>query len=296
MSVPAAYIGIILIWSTTPLAIKWSANGVGFIFGVSSRMLLGTLICVALITALSQKLPTHRRALHTYFAGGLGVFGSMLSVYWGAQYISSGLISVLFGLTPIITGLIAAVFLGEKAFTPSRVFGIVLGLAGLLVIFAQKINFGEQLHLGVMGVLLAVVLHSISGVWVKSIAARLSALEVTTGSLLFSAPLYFLLWLFFDGQLPVEMNNRAIGAILYLSIFGSVLGFIMYFYVLKHCEASRVALVTLITPVLALFFGQQFNHEVLSMKIWLGSACILSGMLLYQWGPKLDAIYRRLQA
>jgi len=292
MSVPMAYIGIILIWSTTPLAIKWSAEDVGFLFGVSSRMLLGALICISLMTILGRKLPRHRRALHAYMAGGLGVFGAMLCVYWAAQYISSGLISVLFGLTPIVTGLVAAVFLEEKAFTPSRILGIAFGLIGLSVIFAQRINLGEHLLQGVAGVLLAVVLHSASGVWVKSTGAKLSALEVTTGSLLFSAPLYVLIWLIFDGQLPAVISSRAIGAILYLGVFGSVLGFIMYFYVLKHMEASRTALVTLITPVLALFLGHQFNHEVLNAEVWLGSGCILSGMLLYQWGPKLDAICR----
>ncbi|HEB57006.1 MAG TPA: DMT family transporter [Gammaproteobacteria bacterium] len=290
MPVSAAYIGIILIWSTTPLAIKWSAEDVGFLFGVFSRMLLGVLICLALITVLGRKLPLHRRALHTYLAGGLGVFGSMLCVYWAAQYIPSGLISVLFGLTPIVTGLIAAVFLGEKAFTPSRLLGIVLGIVGLVVIFAQRLNLQDHLLLGVAGVLFAVVLHSTSGVWVKSIGAKMSALEVTTGSLLFSAPLYFLSWLIFDGQLPQNISMRAVSAILYLGIFGSVLGFIMYFYVLKHMEASRTALVTLVTPVLALFIGHQFNHEILDLDVWLGSACILSGMLLYQWGPKLDSI------
>ncbi len=293
MPVSAAYIGIILIWSTTPLAIKWSAEDVGFLFGVFSRMLLGALICIVWLIILGRKLPLHRRALHTYMAGGLGVFGSMLCVYWAAQYIPSGLISVLFGLTPIVTGLIAAIFLGEKAFTPSRLLGIVLGITGLIVIFAQRINPGDHLIWGVAGVSLAVVLHSTSGVWVKSIAAKMSALEVTTGSLLFSAPLYFLIWLIFDGQLPVNISNRAIGAILYLGIFGSVLGFLMYFYVLKHMDASRTALVTLVTPVLALFIGHQFNHEVLNLDVWLGSACILSGMLFYQWGPGLDVLRSR---
>ena len=119
----------------------------------------------------------------------------------------------------------------------------------------------------------------------------MSALEVTTGSLLFSAPLYFALWLIFDGQWPQSLGVRALGAIVYLGVFGSVLGFIMYFYVLKHIEASRVALVTLVTPVLALLLGQQLNHEILNTEIWLGSGCILSGMLLYQWGPKLDAVF-----
>ena len=177
MSVPAAYIGIILIWSTTPLAIKWSAEDAGFLFGVSSRMMLGAVICLALMSLLGRKLPRDQRALQVYLAGGLGVFASMLCVYWAAQYISSGLISVLFGLTPIMTGLIAAIFLGERALTPSRLLGVGLGIAGLLVIFAQRINFGEHLSWGVMGVLTAVVLHSISGVWVKVLAQKCRRLK-----------------------------------------------------------------------------------------------------------------------
>lgn len=291
MSVPVAFIGIILIWSTTPLAIKWSAEDVGFLFGVASRMMLGTMLCIILMTLLGRKMSFNRAALHVYLAGGVGVFGAMLCVYWAAQYISSGLISVLFSLTPIVTGLIAAVFLGEKAFTPSRLMGVTLGIIGLTVIFSQRINLGEHLILGVIGVLSAVLMHSISGVWVKNIGMNMSALEVTTGSLLFSAPLYFLVWWVFDGQFPEAISERALGGIVYLGTFGSVLGFILYFYVLKHIEASRVALVTLITPVLALLLGHQLNNEVLNLEVWLGSGCILSGMLLYQWGPKLDAIY-----
>ncbi|VAX11728.1 Permease of the drug/metabolite transporter (DMT) superfamily [hydrothermal vent metagenome] len=291
MSVPVAFIGIILIWSTTPLAIKWSAEDVGFLFGVASRMMLGTMLCIILMTLLGRKLSFNRAALHVYLAGGVGVFGAMLCVYWAAQYISSGLISVLFGLTPIVTGLIAAVFLGEKAFTLSRLMGVTLGIIGLAVIFSQRINLGEHLILGVIGVLSAVLMHSISGVWVKSLGINMSALEVTTGSLLFSAPLYFLVWWIFDGQFPEAISERALGGIVYLGTFGSVLGFILYFYVLKHIEASRVALVTLITPVLALLLGHQLNNEVLNLEVWLGSGCILSGMLLYQWGSRLDAIY-----
>lgn len=57
MSVPAAYLGVILIWSTTPLTIKWSGEGVGFLFGVTGRMALGAALCVALIKLLRIDFP-----------------------------------------------------------------------------------------------------------------------------------------------------------------------------------------------------------------------------------------------
>jgi hypothetical protein len=101
MFVPAAFLSILLVYSTTPLAIKWSSEGAGFLFGVAGRMTLGTLMAVSLIRLLGLTLPWHREALLTYVAACLGMYGTMLSVFWGVQFIPSGWISVLFGLTPI---------------------------------------------------------------------------------------------------------------------------------------------------------------------------------------------------
>ncbi|MDR9436497.1 MAG: DMT family transporter [Thiohalophilus sp.] len=284
MSVPTAYIGVVLIWSTTPLAIKWSGEGPGFLFGVAARMWLGALVCVVLLRVLSRGLPRDRAALKSYLAGGIGVFGAMTSVYWGAQHIPSGLISVLFGLTPIVTGIMAALWLQERALTWHKLGGIILALSGLSVVFARGLNLGEQAGYGIAAIVLAVCLHSLSMVLVKKIDAHLSGLESTSGALLVAAPCYLLVWLLFDGQWPTDIGPRAAAAILYLAVFGSVLGFIMFFYVLKQIDASRVALVTLLTPVLALLFGRLFNQEQIGLELYLGAMLILLGMGLYQWG------------
>jgi drug/metabolite transporter (DMT)-like permease len=288
MSVPAAYIGIIIVWSTTPLAIKWSSDDVGFLFGVTSRMVLGAAVCSLILFALSRKLPWHRAARHTYLAAGLGIYGAMMCVYWGAQYIPSGLISVLFGMSPIVTGVLAAIWLGENGLTPGKLVGIVLGIAGLFLIFGSGISLGDDAGYGILAVLISVAIHSISTVWVKSVSARLPALEVVNGGLLVAAPLYLLTWWLFDGAWPTQIPQHTVVSIIYLAIVGSVLGFIMFYYVLRHIEASRVALVTLITPVLALLLGQIFNHESIAPVVWIGTCCILLGMSVYQWGSRLN--------
>lgn len=59
MSVPTAFIGVIIIWSTTPLAIKWSTEGPGFLFGVTSRMVIGVVLCILLMQALRIRMPWH---------------------------------------------------------------------------------------------------------------------------------------------------------------------------------------------------------------------------------------------
>lgn len=284
MSVPLAYIGTIIIWATTPLAIKWSGQGVGFLFGVSARMFIGALLCTLLMKLLSRRLPLHRKALQSYVAAGFAIYGAMMCVYWGAQYIPSGLISVIFGLSPIFTGILAALYLNENSLTRVKLFGLVCGLGGLVMIFGLGIELSETAGYGVAAVFIAMLIHSISTVWVKSISAHLPTLELVNGGLLFTLPLYFITWYVFDGQLPQSIPEQTAISILYLGVFGSVIGFIMFFYLLKHVEVSRAALITLITPVIALFIGQGFNHESIEPMVWVGTTFILFGMSLYQWG------------
>lgn len=283
MSVPAAYISIILIWSTTPLAIQWSASGNGFLFPVMARMVIGLAICVALLAAFRIRMPWHRAARMTYLAAGLGILGTMLCVYWGARYISSGLIALLFGLTPIFTSLAAAFWLDESNFTTSKILGVALGLLGLLAIFGSGLALGEHALAGILVVLIAVMLQSFSLVWVKRIGATIPAMAVTSGSLMIVAPALLLFWEIFDGVLPQTIAPRASWAIAYLGVFGSVLGFNFYFYVIKRMEAGQIALITLITPVCALLLGQVLNGEQIQAGVWLGSACILLGLLSHQW-------------
>nr|WP_207168538.1 DMT family transporter [Thiocystis violacea] len=285
--------GVVLIWATTPLAIKWSSEPAGFLFGVTSRMVLGVFICLVLVALMSRRMRWHRRALQTYCAAGLGIWGAMSSTYWASQFIPSGLMSVLFGFTPVATALMAAVWLGERAVTPGRLLGIGLGIAGLGLIFSQSLALGHGAVLGVGGILAAVLIHSGSAVWIKRIGARLHPLETTTGALLIAVPLFLLSWGLLDATIPATLTPRAAWSILYLALFGSAIGFILYYHVLHHIQASRVALITLITPVLALFLGQAANGEVLSPRVWIGSAIILAGLACFEWA---DRWQRRLSA
>ncbi len=296
MSVPAAYLGIILIWSTTPLAIKWSSAGAGFLFAVTARMALGAAVCLLLVRLLRIDMPWHREARRAYLAAASGIFGAMLCTYWGAQFIPSGLISVLFGLTPLVTGVAAAYWLDERALSPVRVFGILLAIGGLGLIFLAGhalANIGWQ---GIIAVLLGVVIQSLSAVWVKRTHAQLHPMALNTGALLLALAAYLLTWAVADGHLPATLDRRTVGAIGYLGLLGTVVGFNLYFYVLQRLSAGVIAIVTLITPVLALLLGSIVNGERVDMRVWQGTLLILTGLLIYQWGGLLLRRLRPLLA
>ncbi len=288
VSVPLAFISVVIIWSTTPLAIKWSSINGYFLFGVTTRMILAGILAVLIVYLLRIPYRLDARARITYIASGLGIYGAMLFSYWGSLYISSGWISVIFGTSPIITGILAWLFLGEKL-THFRIFGLLLGLLGLGTIFLQSTHLTDTAILGVSLIILGVISQTSTAVWLKKINAQQHGLVMTTGGLWVSIPLFLLTALLFSEPVPIleEIPLQAAGAIIYLAIFGSLLGFSLYYFLIHALEASTVSLITLITPVTALLLGMWFNNEAISTHVIIGTACILLGLISFQWGDKL---------
>jgi drug/metabolite transporter (DMT)-like permease len=282
MSLPAAFVTVILIWSTTPLAIKWSALGVGFSFAVFSRMTIGVMLCAILLAAFRVRVPLHRKALLAYAAGGLSMFAAMTLTYWSSQFVSSGMIAVLFGLSPLLTSLGAMLWLENETLTASKLAGIVMGVLGLLLVFRGGLGAGSGA--GLLALFLGVVSQSMGLVWLKRIGDDSPPLAMTLGILVVALPLFFAAWWMIDGHVPVAIPERAVAATLYLGVFGSVLGFSLYYYLIKHMEAGRIALITLITPVMALLLGHGMNNEAVLPQVWLGTASIVLGLCLHRWG------------
>jgi drug/metabolite transporter (DMT)-like permease len=298
MRIPVAYLAVVLIWSTTPLAIRWSSLGAGFAFAVAARMAIGVTLAALILVIGRLGFPMHTKARQTYLVGGLGLFGAMILTYWGSQFIDSGLISVLFGLTPLATSLMAALWLGERAMTPAKLAGMALGVAGLAVIFGAHFGpvgapDGHGAALGIAALLLAVLIYSATLVWIKRIADDSPPLAITAGTLAVSLPLFVLVWALAEGSVPADLSLRSGAAIVYLGVFGSVLGFALYYYVIKHLEAGRVALITLMTPVLALLLGALVNGETPAPQVWAGVACIILGVSLHQWESLAGVLLRR---
>ncbi|OIO68795.1 MAG: EamA family transporter [Zetaproteobacteria bacterium CG_4_9_14_3_um_filter_49_83] len=292
MPIPLAYFGVVLIWSTTPLAIAWSAQVAGFVFGVGSRMLLGVVLIFIFSALMRNKMVWHRKACLAYLYGGLGIYGGMLAVYWAALLIPSGWVSLLFGLTPIFSAIMASFWLEGEILTRHRISGMTIGFAGLIMIFASSLHWGLSATLGVCAVLLSSMMHSASAVWVKRVRAEVSGISMTAGSLCVATPLFILTWLLtlpdfhatFEAVSAAPAHNSL--AIVYLALFGSVFGFSLYFHVLKHVEATRVALISLMTPVTSLLLGHYLNQEVITFNIIAGAVLIIAGLAVFELGGK----------
>ncbi|MDD1622210.1 MAG: DMT family transporter [Methylococcaceae bacterium] len=283
MRLKLAYLGVVLVWTTTPLGVKWSSDGLSFVLGVTARMSIGLACLLLLMLATRQRLAFHRAARWTYLAVTVQLYLSMLITYWAAQFIPSGWLSVIFGLSPFMTAFMAAAFLKERSLGWLKVSAYLLGFAGLMVMFLSALDLNEQALLGVAGMLLSTLIHSASAVWVKRIDARLPAVQQITGGLLCALPLYLVSWYVLDhGRLPAEVPEKTLYAIVYLGTVATTLGFALYYYLLSRMPATNVAMINLMTPLLSLLLGYGVNQEPLTLKIAIGTGLIMTALLIHE--------------
>lgn len=294
MSIPAAYAAVVIVWSTTPLGVVWSSESVPPVMAALLRMSIAAVVGLMILKWRRIPLPWNKQAVHVYGCSVLGVFGAMLCTYLAAKSISSGLISVIFGLSPLVSGLLAQRILGDATFTKMRWLATFVALTGLAIVCANDLSIGGEGYNGIVFILMAVLLFSASGVLVKRSSARLHPFATTVGALLLSLPLYTVSMLMLDTEVVVsDWKLRSLMSIVYLALFGSLIGFVSYFYVLQKLSPSTVALVTLITPVFAIVLGALLNNEVIGLSLVAGASCIVLGLMIYHWG---DLLLSRIRA
>jgi len=292
--VPFAFLSVVLIWSTTPLGIVWSSASVHPTMAVLLRMLLALVLGSLLLVLFRIRLPWTKTAFKLYGFSSIGIVGGMLLSYFAARYLASGTMSLIFGLSPLISGILAQKLLDEPKFGPTKLLSLAMAFIGLGIVCSSKLSLNSDSWIGLVLVLAAVFLFSLSGVLIKTVKINIHPIANTVGALLFSTPLFTLAWLLFDGTLPVETwQAKSIWAIVYLGVFGSLIGFIAYFYVLQNLKASTVALVTLITPVFAMTLGATLNGEMITDTLIIGALFVLAGLALYQFGEKLKSLLKK---
>lgn len=256
------------------------------------RMSVAIVLGFPLMRLLGIKMDWSRRAVQVYLYSGISLAAGMLFSYFAARHISSGLMSLCFGLTPILAGLFAQKIIAEAKFTRVKKAALVLAIAGLATVSSDNISNGAASLYGFVLVLCAVLVFSLSGVLVKSVPIKLHALNTTLGSLLVALPFFLGAWLLATGgQVHYEAwSDKSFYAVLYLGVFASLIGFLAYFFVLQRLEASTVALIVMITPVLSTILGIFINDERFSNMLIIGGSMVIVGLGLFQFGHHLKKL------
>ena len=254
------------------------------------RISIAAVCALLLLQVWRHPIPLHSTAIKNYLAGGIGLYGGLIFVYTGAAYVPSGLVSVLYGLSPIFSGILAYYIIDDPPFSLSGWLALLFSVAGLALIFMDDMKLNVRIFFGIFLVLISVLFFCLSGVLIKKYQNEGHPLAQTTGSLLVCLPLFLLSasivaddFNYSDIQLTAKLS------IVYLAVIGSIVGMLCYYYIIKRMSPSSVALITMITPVIALFLGVQLNGETFSNWAYLGTLMILLGLAVFNWGDKLLA-------
>lgn len=281
MPLPLIYLSVVLIWATTPLAIQWSTISFTPMLSLSLRMLISLVLVAAygfLGAGLRLNWSMNRRL---YLAASLGIFPTMLLVYLASQFIPSGLMSVLFGLSPFMVALCSWVWLRVVPIDGRQFVALVLSILGLSVVSIEQASLDVRALLGILLTLCASFLFALSSLLVKRFGNSANPIEQLFGALTLAVPALLTISLLMgDLEVPAP-DMKSTLALLYLGVVGSFLGFLAYFKLVQRLDVMLVALIPLITPVLALWLGNSLNGEQLTPRLLLGSGAIIAGLALY---------------
>jgi drug/metabolite transporter (DMT)-like permease len=266
-----------LIWGSTWLAIKVGLVGVPPFLGAGLRFVLSALIVGVLLLARRKSLRLTRDDRICVLSLGIPVFWiNYGAVYWGEQYISSGLAAVLFSTMPLMTALLSR-WRGLEALSARKVGGILVGVAGTVLLFWPDERLGMQQVLGMGATLVAAFCASLNLVTMKKYGGRsdrdvLNFLGMGLGAVL------LLLTSAVVEPWTVEWSRNNVLAMLYLAVFGSVIAFSAYYALIKLVDATVVSLSTLIIPIIALVLGRLVLGETAGPTAAAGIAIILAGV------------------
>ena len=274
------YVTVVLIWSTTPLAIAWSQGSFNSLQALFWRMFSAWLVVFGYLV-LRRELPRWTTAYLVFVSiSGGGLFMAMALIYSAAPYISSGLIAVLHGLLPMFTALFALPVLGSRLST-RKWLALMVGFFGMLVLLFAELALDTTM-LALLGVLVAVAIHALTAVLIKKLGVSVAVSHQLFGSLTVVSVACFI-WILLDTStfLPTHYEPSSIISILYLALIGSIAGFFCYYSLLKTVSPVTVGTITLLTPILSMLVGNFLNGEAFSMGTITGTLILLAGLAGY---------------
>jgi len=269
-----------LVWGSTWLAIKVGLGSMPPFYFAALRFVVASSVLLPIVLAREAR-QTGPGYATTFFTGLLLIPLPYALVYWGAQYIPSGMTAVLFSTMPIFVAVFSRWFLPGERVTAANCAGLLLAMSGILLIYSNDITAGGSFSsLGIASVLAGSVTSSLGVVLLKRRSSDYDPVRLTTVHFVIGAVFLSALGGLLEEWSEVEFTASSMAALLYLSVIGSSLAFVLYYWLLTKMEATRASLLVYVTPIVALYLGWAFLGEPVTARMAAGSAFVLGGIKL----------------
>jgi drug/metabolite transporter (DMT)-like permease len=275
--VVVVWLVVCLLWSSTFLFIR-----VGL-----AEIRPFTLAWIRLAVALAILTPIaigrrHMRTLRSTEVRRVATAGLLLLgvnyalLFWGAQFIPSGLVAILQSGTPLLALAMACV-VGQERVTARKLLTLTLGVVGVTVIFgSEALTSGLAAMIGAAAVFGASVCVASAYVWMKSYGGRIPPLAMTTiqsGAAV--VPLLCVALLMEGIPAPARWSFAGWAAVTYLAVAASVIAFGLNYWLLARMDASAMLMMGVAEVPIAVLLGAALLKERLPGGTFLGGTCVL---------------------
>jgi drug/metabolite transporter (DMT)-like permease len=270
-----------VIWGSTWMAIKIGLSQAPPLYAASIRFVIAVLILTLIVRLRKLKYP---KGFRNFLALGYpGIFmycGSYAFVYFAERHISSAMTAVLFGAFPFFVALLSHSQLKAETIRGKAWIGLAFGFLGVALISYDSLQTSGQLFEGTLLTIAGALAAAYGLIVHKKKFGDVNIYVAANVQMLVGGVLLVLGALLFEDWRDFKVSPESVGSILYLAVFGTVVAFLGYYWLLTHTKAVTVSLIAFITPVVAILIGVLFFGESLSAMIFLGAAMILSGIVL----------------
>ena len=269
------------IWGSTWLFIKLGLADLPPITFAGIRFVIACAILFSWIKIRRLPVPTARGDWMLLAITGILSFGLNYGlVFWGEQYISSGLAALLQATLPAFGLVFAHFHLPAERLSWTRIFGVVLGVCGVGVVFSNQLRIaGTKALAGCVALILSAMFAAYANVMVKAYGKNLNPAILAAGQMLFGLLLLLVVGIALEGNpLHFHWTRIAVISLLYLALVGSVIAFLLYYWLVLNIDVTKSMLIALVTPVVAVILGMIVLDEQIGWRTLIGGAMIMLGI------------------
>lgn len=277
------------IWGASYLFIKVGGAEIPPFTFVEGRALTAALALFLVMRWRGESLPRARREWMLLVA--MGIFNGVIPytlITWSETHIASGLAAILTAAVPLFTVLLAHFWTHDERLSVAKVFGVVLGFVGVIVLFLPQLRRGIQVAdpvtpggmelWGEFAVVVAAASYAVAVLIARKYLMSMSHVVASTGQLASTAFFMLPLSLAFDTPFALRPSLAAIGSLATLALLGTAFAYILYYWLIEHTGATRTSLVTFIIPITGVMWGALLLGERIEWEAVVGLTLIIAGV------------------
>ena len=269
------------IWGSTWLFIKLGLEDLPPLTFAGIRFVIACAILFSWIGIRRLPLPRARADWTLLAITGILSFGLNYGlIFWGEQYVTSGLAALLQATIPAFGLVFAHFHLPGERLTWAKIGGVVLGVCGVAVVFSNQLAVsGSQALAGCVAMVLSAIFVAYSNVLVKAYGKNLNPAILAAGQMFFGLLLLLAVGIPLEGNpFNLRWTPVALLSLFYLALVGSVIAFLLYYWLVLNIDVTKSMLIALVTPVVAVILGMIVLNEEIGWRTLIGGAMIMLGI------------------